>query len=233
MNAIDSMSAAFQPVLGRFLASPAIRTLAAHKLALDHYKAMLREVFHYAKEDPQIQALAAVFFRGRDRESVKMFFKHATSEIGHDLMALEDLKSLGEDVTLISISNPLPTTIALTAFSFYQIQYMNPIGYLGYLYFLEFMPTQAGGGLKEALLKSGVPQHAMSFLDEHMTVDVAHNKLMEEYLRRLVRSDSDLASAIYAMQVTGRLYADMILGAIESVDAPVNFGMNAAEQARA
>jgi pyrroloquinoline quinone (PQQ) biosynthesis protein C len=149
-----------------------------------------------------------------------MFLKLAISEIGHDRMALADLAALGEDVSEVPLTNPLPTTIALTAFPFYQVQYANPIGYLGYLYFLEHMPTAAGRSYAEGLLRAGVPESALSFLHEHTTVDVAHNKLMDEYIQRLVRTEADLDAVCYAIEVTGELYALMLQGAIEDAERP-------------
>jgi hypothetical protein len=217
MGISQTLETEFRSVLATFAASPVMRMLAAGSITLAHYKAVLRETYHYAKEDPQIQALAAIHLRGEDRGTVKMFLKHATSEIGHDLMALEDLKALGEAVSAIPTTMPLATTIALTAFPFYQIQYHNPIGYLGYLYFLEYMPTQAGAGYRAALKVAGIPDEAMTFLNEHMTVDVAHNNLMQEYLRRLVRNDRDLSAVVYAMRVTAYLYGEMLNGAVQSV----------------
>jgi heme oxygenase-like protein len=217
----QALNAEFRGALAKFATSPVMGMLAEGKIQLPHYKAVLREIYHYSKEDPQIQALASVYFRGEDRATVKMFLKHATSEIGHDLMALEDLKTLGEDVSAVPRSLPLPSTIALTAFPFYQIQYHNPIGYLGYLYFLEYMPTQAGAGYMAALKAAGVPASAMSFLHEHTTVDVAHNNLMQEYLKRLVRTESDLTAVGYAIRVTGYLYGEMLAGAVRSVDQNV------------
>jgi hypothetical protein len=218
MNVSHSLDGEFRLALTGFAASPAMRMLANGSFDVPHYKAVLREIYHYSKEDPQIQALASVYFRGEDRAMVKMFLKHATSEISHDLMALDDLKTLGENVTSIPASLPLPTTIALTAFPFYQIQYHNPIGYLGYLYFLEYMPTQAGAGYMAALKAVGVPEEAMPFLHEHATVDIAHNNLMQEYLRRLVRTQSDLSAVAYGIRVTGYLYGEMLSGAVRSVD---------------
>jgi pyrroloquinoline quinone (PQQ) biosynthesis protein C len=232
MNVSETLAAEFRSALGTFAASPAMTSLAQGSIRLPQYKAVLREIYHYAKEDPQIQALASVYFRGEDRGTVKMFLKHATSEIGHELMALEDLRTLGEDVASIPGSMPLPTTIALTAFPFYQIQYHNPIGYLGYLYFLEYMPTQAGSGYLAALKAAGVPEEAMTFLREHMTVDIAHNNLMQEYLRRLVRTDSDLTAVAYAMHVTGYLYGEMLAGAIRSAESPAPIFTNYVERAR-
>jgi pyrroloquinoline quinone (PQQ) biosynthesis protein C len=232
-NVAEVTQAVFLDAMKRFGESRAILALRGGQFTVRHYKCVLKEIYHYAKEDPQIQALASVYFRGEDRAAVKMFLKHATAEIGHELMALKDLKALGEDVSEIPYSNPLPSTIALTAFPFYQIHYQNPIGYLGYLYFLEHMPTKSGPGYMEALKKAGVPDNALGFLQEHTTVDVGHNRLMQEYLMRLVRSDSDLQSVSYAIQVTAQLYADMLWGAMESAEKPVDYGFNSVELARA
>jgi pyrroloquinoline quinone (PQQ) biosynthesis protein C len=232
MNTAKTLEVTFRAALGDFAKSPVMAMLAEGKIQLPHYKAVLREIYHYAKEDPQIQALASVYFRGEDRETVKMFLKHATSEIGHDLMALDDLKTLGADVSAIPKSLPLPSTIALTAFPFYQIQYHNPIGYLGYLYFLEYMPTQAGADYMSALKAAGVPANAMTFLHEHMTVDVAHNNLMQEYLKRLVRTEGDLSAVAYAIRVTGYLYGEMLAGAVRAVDHNIAFYPNYVERDR-
>jgi pyrroloquinoline quinone (PQQ) biosynthesis protein C len=232
MHTATKIRSSFEDSIARFHASPALQALASGRITLAHYKAILREIYHYAKEDPQIQALAAVYFRGDDRDSVKMFLKHAISEIGHDRMALADLAALGEDVSEVPLTNPLPTTIALTAFPFYQAQYANPIGYLGYLYFLEHMPTAAGRSYAEGLLRAGVPESALSFLHEHTTVDVAHNKLMDEYIQRLVRTEADLDAVCYAIEVTGDLYALMLQGAIEDAERPRRRAVRHEETAR-
>ena len=232
MQTTTKIRSSFEDTIARFHASPALEALTGGRVTLAHYKAILREIYHYSKEDPQIQALAAVYFRGDDRASVKMFLKHAISEIGHDRMALADLEALGEDVSLVALSNPLPATIALTAFPFYQIQYANPVGYLGYLYFLEHMPTAAGKGYAAALAAAGVPEAAMSFLHEHTTVDVAHNKLMEEYVSRLVRTEADLDAVCYAIEVTGDLYAKMLWAAICDAEQPRPRGVRHEEAGR-
>ncbi|HZZ91257.1 MAG TPA: iron-containing redox enzyme family protein [Usitatibacter sp.] len=229
MDAIAALKRRFEHVMGEFNASPALRMLAEGRANLAHYKSILREIFHYSREDPQIQALAAVRFRGADREFVKMFLKHATMEIGHDRMALDDLAALGEDVSAIPSGNPLPSTMALIAFPFYQIEHRDAVGYLGYLYFLEFMPTAHGSRYGEALARLGVPAKAMTFLAEHVAVDVAHNKMMEHYLAHLVHDEEGLESVLYALEVTAQLYAQMLWGAIQQAERPRDYGRARAE----
>jgi pyrroloquinoline quinone (PQQ) biosynthesis protein C len=231
-NKIDILRSEFVPVLRAFESSPAMQRILTGNLTANHYKSYLRQTYHYTKDNPQIQALATVHFHGADRKFVRMFYKHAISEIGHDELALNDLKTMGENIDQVRIENPLPATVALNAFVFYQIYNRNPIGYLGYLYFLEFLPTSSGAGYMNLLEMAGIPKSAMTFLLEHTNVDVYHNKLMEKYLEGLVITDSDLQSVIYAMRGTGKLYADMLQSAFEQADNPIDWGIDPLEAER-
>lgn len=200
--------------------------MMAGELTIAEYGGMLREVFHHTRENPQLQALATVYFRGRQRDAVRSFYKHAASEIGHDQLALNDFVTLGGDAAKVPYENPLPATSALLAYGFYQIYNLNPVGYLGYLFFLEFTPTKAGGGMMAALEKSGVPRAAMTFLKDHTEIDVGHNKMMELYVDRLVTSTADLDCIEYAMKTTGYLYQQMLTQAIKSAAASASRGWN-------
>lgn len=81
----------------------------------------------------------------------------------------------------------------------------------------------------QALERIGVPPTALSFLEDHTKIDVGHNKMMEGYLETLVKSESDFESVIYAMRVTGKLYADMVQGAFDQVEQPQEWGLAAEE----
>lgn len=216
----------FKPVAKSFMVSQAMMRIAKGDITLAHYKSVLRQIFHHTRENPQLQALATVHFRGAQREMIKRFYQHAASEYGHDQLALNDLKVLGEDTSKIPTERPIPATSALLAFGFYQVQNLNPIGYLGYLFFLEFLPTQQGKLIMNKLSEVGVPQEAMSFIKDHSTIDLGHNKMMEAYIACLVQRKADFEAVVYAMRVTGKLYADMIQEAFEQVDAPEDWGVS-------
>jgi len=218
MSYRDQITATFEAALERFNASAPIRRLTSGEVEIAHYQWILRQIFHHARENPQIQALATVHFRGKQREWVKPFFKHATSEIGHDQLALNDLAALGVTTNGIPDEAPLPDTTALLALPFYLIQHKNPVAYLGYLYFLEFTPTSSGERYLEALEAMGVPDEAMSFLLDHTRIDVAHNRLMETYLDGLIAEQSDAAAVCAAIQATALLYENMLRGALERAD---------------
>ncbi len=160
---------------------------------------------------------------------MRTFFTHAASEIGHDQLALNDFVALGGDATDVPYENPLPATTSLLGFGFYQIYVLNPLGYLGYLFFLEFNGTQSGNGLMDALRRVGVPDNAMTFLRDHAEIDVGHNRLMEKYVDQMVKSDKDLDRITYAMRTTGYLYAQMVSAAIDDVHEKVDVGWNWSE----
>jgi hypothetical protein len=195
-------------------------------LEVKHYAALMRQIFHHARENPQIQTLAASYLRGTDRAMVKPFFRHATSEIGHDQLALNDLKALGVDTSGIPWERPLPATTSLLAFAFYQIQHLDPIGYLGYLFHLEFMPTRCGKQILSSLERAGVPSEAMSFIYDHSTIDVGHNKLMENYVAELVCTEERLDTVIYTAHTTADLYVNMIASAFAWADKPYHTGIS-------
>lgn len=228
---LERLKGEFGESLGRFNKSAPIQRVMSRDLGVEHYKALMRQIFHHTRENPQLQTLATVHFRGSQRAVIKRFFKHATSEIGHDQLALNDLNSLGVDTSAMPLENPNPATMALISYPFYQIQYIDPVGYLGYLFFLEYTPTSQGRAYMEVLESVGVPRQSMTFLEEHATVDVAHNKLMETYVADLVRSEDQFQTVVYVMNVTAILYATMIQSAFEQVDFPRDWGFSASERA--
>lgn len=157
MSHLQTIQREFDQVVERFEACAGMRLLCDGDSTRDHYQQLMRQVFHHTRENPQLQALATVWFRGPQRIAVKRFLRHATSEIGHDQLALNDLRTLGVDIAPIPFENPLPATTALLSFGFFQVYNLNPVGYLGYLFFLEFLPTQHGARYVELFKKAGVP----------------------------------------------------------------------------
>lgn len=229
MNYMERLKSEFYPVLQNFNNSPAMQRLLNGNITVKHYQSLMCQIFHQARENPQLQALSTVYFRGYQRNVIKDFYKHATSEIGHDQLALNDVDACGGDISQIPYENPLPYTIALTAFAFYQIYNSDPINYLGYLFFLEFMPTHGGKDYINALLKIGVPEEAMTFVKDHTTIDLGHNKLMERYVDQLITNDRQLSAVIYSMKVTAKLYAQLIQGAFDFIDFPEDYGLSSIE----
>ena len=221
---MEQIQEEFQKTLRNFMQSRTITSLMEGRFTVEHYKSILRQIFHHTRENPQLQSLSTVYFRGHQREVIQRFYRHASSEIGHDQLALNDYKALGGDTAFVPYENPLPATLALLGYGFYEVYNRNPLGYLGYLFFLEFTPTTAGNGVMEALRTAGIPDRAMTFLKDHTLIDVAHNRLMEGYVTDLVRCEWQADTVAAAIRATGKLYANMLDEAVAYSDDPYEVG---------
>ncbi|MFO1078346.1 MAG: iron-containing redox enzyme family protein [Planctomycetota bacterium] len=217
MNAYEHLVAAWQQDFAT-APSPAFRRIATGDLDRRHYAAVLRQIFHHARENPQLQALATVRFRGDQRRMISLFYRHATSEVGHDELALRDLETLGVDLQDIRTERPLPATFALLASAFYMVEHHDPVGYLGYLFHLEYTPVQVGTRYMDALAGAGIPRAAMGFLEEHAKIDVAHCRLLERYCAELVRTPEQLDTVLFMRRTCSELYARMLEQAMATVD---------------
>lgn len=159
------------------------------ELGLTHYKGFLLETYHNAGMNPQLQAYSTIFFKEINRDMVKKFYQHSISEIGHDLLAQSDLEALGVSENLVVNSQPLPTTRAFFANTYYQIQNHGVTAYLAYLFHLEFSPVTNGPAIMQMLKGKGIPDQALTFLHEHSTIDIQHLKLMKAYLENLIHDE--------------------------------------------
>ncbi len=195
---------------------PWMTRLQSGDFQINHYKGFLLETYHHAGLNPQIQAFATLYFKDNPRDMIGMFYRHAISEIGHDLLALNDLKSLGENTEKLQHTRPLPSTAAFNAFALMQIQLGTPVSYLGYLFHLEFLPTQQGRVHIDRLKSLGIPDSALTFLEEHATVDIGHNKLMDRYIEHFVTDEKTFEDVAYATRCSCHLHYNMLAGAFEN-----------------
>lgn len=219
MNTFERIHAAWIDAYESMMTrSVAFRRMAAGTMTRSEYCAILRQIFHQVREHPQALGVFSSRLRGdAARALVPMILKHASSEAGHDDLAVEDMRTLGVDVSRIRSERPLPTTSAILGFMHYQLSHENPIGFLGYIFHLEFLPTRAGAALMRALESAGIPPEAQTFLRDHAEIDVAHNKLMERYVSTLVRDEADLEAVCYVARATAHLYGQMFDDAIAEV----------------
>lgn len=214
-----------------FNAMSGMQRLLTGDFTVAHYQSLLREIYFYARESPPFFAAILVHLRGAQRAYTKKMLEHASSETGHDELALADLRALGVNTENIPNERPLPATSAMIGFSFYLIQYLNPISYLGFVFHLEYLPTHFGQQYAQGFVRAGVPMHAMSFLLEHNEADIGHNLLMADYVENLLLNQRDVDDTIYAMQVTTVLFANLVEAAFRRVDEGEtrDYGINQAE----
>jgi pyrroloquinoline quinone (PQQ) biosynthesis protein C len=206
MRLLDAEWAACYEKLSR---SEFFRKLGSGALELRHYKGFLRESYHNTRQNPSTMAMFAAHVKSDNPGLKAKFLKHTAMELGHDEMALDDLRALGEEVDSIRAGRPLIATEAMTGFIMLQIQHRNPLAFLGYSYHLEAIPVRMGEAAMGALGKLGIPPNAVSFLQEHIEADPVHSKWNREYVEGFVKSSSDFDALIYGMRGTCELHGLM------------------------
>lgn len=197
---------------GQFLSS-----LHSGGLTLDHYKALLRETYHNASMNPRIGSIFHARMESRKSALVTRFLKHNASEVGHNDLALADLKALGIDYSEVAETRPLIATEALAGFIIFQIEYRNPMAYLGYLYHLESLAQVAGPEAMKSLATRVAPRRAFAFLKEHADADAAHMQFNRDYINNFVEGPEDFDAVIFGMRGASTLYGNMLQAIMDEV----------------
>lgn len=195
---------------GEFLSS-----LINGGFTLEYYKGFLRETFHNASLNPKLGSLFHAHFHSHLPAMESRFAKHNASEIGHNELAIADLRLLGGNTSRVRSERPLPATEALGGFIAFQIQHRNPVAYLGYLFHLEAIATELGAAGMESLARLGVPEGAMSFLKEHAEIDTVHMDWNRQYIDAFTETDDDLESVLYGLRGTCMLHGAMLQAVVE------------------
>ncbi|MDB5036623.1 MAG: long-chain acyl-CoA synthetase [Bacteriovoracaceae bacterium] len=226
MKQLEIIKQKWQVAYDEMACSPAFQRINNGEITAEHYKSLLRQQFHCVRENPQMQAYLTAFLKGERRDMIKFFFRHLPSEIAHGDLVLNDLKILDVDVSEISYERPLPATTALISYGFYQIQHLNPVGFLGYLFHLKNMPLRAAKIYLETVKKIGVPDEATSFIQQQIKTNIVNNALMDSFVKNLIQSEDDMESVIYAARVTARLHTAMLSESLAQADNRQNWGIN-------
>lgn len=192
-----------------------MRIILEGGLTREMYVGFLKETYHNTTWNPRLGSLFQAHLGSRRPALEARFLKHNASELGHNDLALADLRVLGEDPEAVKSGRPSPETEALVAFTAFQIQHRNPLSYLGYLYHLESLAIHQGQESMGMLERLGIPANAASFLLEHADADVAHMQFNRDYVEGFVESDSDLEAVIWGMRGAGKLHALMFQAIVD------------------
>lgn len=164
------------------------------------YANWLAQTYYFVRHSVRLLNLSAgltpfelQFFHQRAQD-------HAHEEKGHEILAVNDLKSLGYHPSDFS---ELPVTQALYQCQYYAIQNLHPLAFLGYVLFLEALPTVAGGNLVSFLNEKYGPQ-ALTFVKIHVQEDPIHIQKLIEVIEQLdsrtiegIKNNLRLSSVLY------------------------------------
>lgn len=173
------------------------------------YALYLIETFHYTRENPRHQALVGTR-PGVDPGYARFCFKHAAEEVGHEMMAVHDLRSLGHDVTADAFPPPLDETDVLNAYLYRASTVGNPLARVGYSFWAESAYDHIGPLLAAAQPKLQLEDKNLTFLVAHARIDADHAEEVDDVLQRFARTPEDWEAVRQVMVTSLRLTVDML-----------------------
>lgn len=173
------------------------------------YALYLIETFHYTRENPRHQALVGTR-PDADPGYARFCFKHASEEVGHEMMAVHDLRSLGYDVTADDLPAPLDATDVLSSYLYRISQTGNPLARVGYSFWAESSYEHIGPLLVAAQDQLGIEDRNMTFLVAHARIDADHAQEIDQVLRRFAVTQADWDAVERVMRTSLRLTVEML-----------------------
>lgn len=156
------------------------------------YGLWLSQVAHLTRHTSAHQAMVGTRLHEISIPYMKFCYEHALEEVGHEFMALNDLKKLGVEVkTVDDLPAPMAATENLTAFLYYAATQAHPATRLGFSYWAEkcypFIQTLATS-TKDAL---GLSDSQMTFFVSHSEIDDKHADDVEKIIQIVCESQAD------------------------------------------
>jgi thiaminase len=196
-------------VWGNLLAnSKLVQAIEEKKISPLLYAIYMVETYHYTSHNARNQALVGV----RDASNpvyTKFCFEHASEEVGHERMALHDLKSLGLNGLEEKLKKPLPETETLIAYLYWISATGNPLQRLGYSYWAESCYQYINPLINKLKDTLSLTPNQLTFFIAHSDIDADHFEDIKTIITRACKTQEDLDSILDVMEtslvLTGRM----------------------------
>ena len=188
------------------------------------YALYLIETYHYTLHNARNQAMVATNQQTTNIQYMRFCLKHAYEEVGHEMMAFHDLKTLGLNLSTPSeLPDPLMATDIFVAYVYWASQYGNVNKRMGYSYWAESSYGYVEPIVKKMQNKLGLANHQMTFFTAHVEIDVKHAEDVERAIRLQAKTDEDWCEIEKVMTTSLKLTAgilDGIYDCYKNLDAP-------------
>ena len=207
------MGQCWHDILSRPLAQEIKKILASGDKKL--YALWLCQVAHLTKHTSAHQALVGTRLDEISHVYMKFCFEHALEEVGHELMAIHDLKKIGSSIeTIQDLPPPLNATEQLTAYLYYISERGHPLARLGFSYWAEKCYPFIQSMTVDAQNSMGLADSQMTFFVSHSRIDEKHAEDVERVIQLVCKSEQDLqavedgmnTSLQLAMQIFEEIY---------------------------
>lgn len=173
----------------------------------------LCEVYNTVKHSAITQALVVQRLSQPTSSSIRYMrycLQHALEEVGHEQMALHDLRSLGVDVTNESMPAPTIGTEAFTGYVYRLATTGNPVQRLGYTYWAENCYAYFAPIAMAVVQNMRLEAKNVTFFVQHGEIDQKHGAEVKKIIQDVAQSPADRAAISDALRGTIRLQGAML-----------------------
>jgi pyrroloquinoline quinone (PQQ) biosynthesis protein C len=199
------ISATWTEILDR---SPLVRSIRDGEFSKELYMIYMLETYHYTSHNARNQALAGVA-HPENTVYMKFCFDHAADEAGHELMALHDLRSLGDAGAELTLPSPLPATETLIAYLYWASKNGNPFRRLGYSFWAESSYQHINPLIGKVKQQLGLKDSQLTFFVAHSAIDDQHAREVRTVIERVAKTTADWdaigETAETSLRLTGRM----------------------------
>lgn len=167
------------------------------------YALWLVQVAHLTKHTSAHQALVGTRFQEISHTYMKFCYEHALEEVGHEMMAVHDLKKIGAKIDGIAdLPAPLGATEQLTAYLYYVAQHAHPATRLGFSYWAEKCYPFVQSFATDTQKSLGLSDSQMSFFVSHSRIDEKHSADVERIIAQVCKNPKDWEAVTEGMRTS-------------------------------
>jgi len=200
------IAATWSDILDRSALARAIRS---GEFSPELYMIYMLETYHYTAHNARNQALAGVA-NPQNPVYMKFCFDHAADEAGHEMMALHDLRSLGQSDAELVLPPPLPSTETLIGYLYWASQHGNPFRRLGYSFWAESSYEHITPLVSQVKQKLGLKDSQLTFFVAHSAIDAEHAIEVRSIIERVAKTADDWAAIGETAETSLRLTGHML-----------------------
>lgn len=134
------------------------------------YMNWLAQSYYFVSHSTRLLALSAATSEPGDNTLHKRMLQHIVEEIGHEMIAANDIKQLGDNVTNFA---ELVETKAFYQSQYYYIQNKSAASFIGYVLFLEGLASTKGFDIYKRITAQ-FGEKACHFVRVHAEEDQGH-----------------------------------------------------------
>jgi len=175
---------------------------------LDYYKRHNIETILRLRRKRTVDALAIRYFTKCDPVTAKAWAHYADDEMLHDVLFAADLEKVGVSKEQIYSTEPMLSTILLTGYLQYGIEYEGtPLALISSVYFVEYTTTRTQPDWIKNMEKT-LGQEKLKGARAHVGTDLddAHDDFVWDVLITMIKTPEDGEKVLRHLQNIYRLW---------------------------